>query len=59
LLWKWLRNASNVEDNAYETSLFAYSRELDVLISTNFIIRSDVEEESPPLHLKDVMANLK
>jgi hypothetical protein len=59
LLQKWLRNTFDVEDNAYKTSLFTYSRELDILISANFIIRSDVEEKSSPPYPKDVMMDLK
>jgi hypothetical protein len=46
LLRKWLKNISNVEDNAYETPIFAYNRELDLLVLANCIIISDVEEEN-------------
>jgi hypothetical protein len=48
LLWKWPKNASNVEDNAYETLIFTYNIELDILVSISSIIRSDLEEESSP-----------
>jgi hypothetical protein len=59
LLQKWLKNAYDVEDNAYETLLFACSKKLDVLISTSFITKSDVKEESFPPNLKDLVAYSK
>jgi Leucine-rich repeat (LRR) protein len=59
LLRKWLRNVFHVEDGAYETPIFAYSRELDVLVSANSITRSDLEEESSPPYSKNVMMDSK
>jgi hypothetical protein len=52
LLWKWPRNTSNAKKNAYETLILAYSRELDLLVLANFIIKSDVEEENSPPYQK-------
>ncbi len=59
LLRKWMRNASNAKDDAYETKVFTYNRELDVLIWANFITRIDVEEESSPPYIKDVVRDLE
>ncbi len=58
-LQKWLKNVSNVEDDANETLIFVYNRKLDVLVSTNSIIKSDVEEESSPPYSKDAVTNLE
>jgi hypothetical protein len=49
----------DVEDNTYETLLFAYNKKLDVLVLDNSITKSDVEEESSPPYSKDVMTNSK
>jgi hypothetical protein len=57
LLQKWQRNNFDAKNNAYETTIFAYSRNLDLLISTNSIIRSDVEKESSLPYPKDVVTN--
>jgi hypothetical protein len=57
LLWKWLRNAFDAKDNAYETLVFAYSKESDVLVLANFITISNVEEESSPPYLEDAVTN--
>jgi hypothetical protein len=57
LLQKWLKDASDVEDDAYKTLVLAYNRELDLLVSAKSIIRSDMEK-SPP-YLEDVMINSK
>jgi len=46
---------SNTEDNEYKTSILAYSRELNSLVSTNCITRSPEEEESLPPHTKKVV----
>jgi hypothetical protein len=54
-----MRNASNAKDDAYETKVFTYNRELDVLIWANFITRIDVEEESSPPYIKDVVRDLE
>jgi len=59
LLQKWPRNASNAKDDAYETKVFTYNRELDVLIWANFITRIDVEEESSPPYIKDAVRDLE
>jgi hypothetical protein len=59
LLHKWSRNAFNTEDDAYKTPIFAYSRELDVLVLASSIIKSNVEEESSPAYLEDAMIDLK
>jgi len=59
LLQKWLRKASNVEDDAYETPIFANSKELDVLVSTSSIIKNDVEEENSPPYLEDAVMDSK
>ncbi len=57
LLRKWLRNASNAKDDAYETKAFTYNRELDVLIWVSFITIINVEEESSPPYIEDVVTN--
>jgi hypothetical protein len=54
-----LKNASDVEDNAYKTPLLAYNRELNLLVSTNSITRSDMEKENPPPYPEYVMINLE
>ncbi len=59
LLWKWLRNAYDVEDNAYKTPIFTYNKKLNLLVSTNNIIGSSMEEESSPPYPKDAMINSK
>ncbi len=59
LLWNWAKNASNVEDDEYETLVLAYNKKLDSLISTSCITRSLEEEESSPPHIKDVVTNSK
>lgn len=59
LLQKWLRNTSNIKDDAYETLILAYSRGLDLLVLANSITRSNVEEESSPPSSKDVVTNSK
>lgn len=59
LFWKWWKNVENVENDAYETPIFAYNRKLDFLILANNITKSDVEEESSPPSLKDAMTNSK
>jgi hypothetical protein len=59
LLQKWLRNISDVKDNAYKTQVLIYNRELDLLISTSNIIISDVEEENYPPYPKDVVMDLE
>ncbi len=57
LLWKWLRNVSNDEDNAYKTLVLAYNIKLNLLVLTNSIIGSSVEEESSPPYPEDVVIN--
>ncbi len=57
MLWKWLKNNFDIVDDAYETPILAYSRELDVSVSANSITRSDVEEESSPPYSEDVVTN--
>jgi len=59
LLWNWAKNASNVEDDEYETLVLAYNKKLDSLISTSCITRSLEEEESSPPHIEDVVTNSK
>ncbi len=59
MLQKWLRNISDVKDNAYKTQVLIYNRELDLLISTSNIIISDVEEENYPPYPKDVVMDLE
>ncbi len=59
LLQKWLRNTSNIKDDAYETLVLAYSKKLDLLVLASSITRSDVEEESSPPSLEDVVTNSK
>jgi hypothetical protein len=39
LLWKWLRNASDVKDDAYETLVLAYNKKLNVLVLVSSITR--------------------
>ncbi len=57
MLQKWPNNVSNVEDNAYETLVFAYNKELDVLVPANSITKSNVKEESsPPYYLAKVIS---
>ncbi len=55
LLRKWSKNVSDAEDNAYETPILTYNRELDVLVLANSITKSDVEEENSPPYLENVM----
>jgi hypothetical protein len=52
-----VEETSGIEDDAYETPILIYNKELDVLVSANSIIRSDVEEESSPPYSKDAMMN--
>jgi hypothetical protein len=52
-----LRNASNDEDNAYKTLVLAYNIKLNLLVLTNSIIGSSVEEESSPPYPEDVVIN--
>jgi hypothetical protein len=54
-----LKNTCDVENDAYKTPIFAYNRELDLLVSTNSITRSDVEKESSPPNPEDAMMNSK
>ncbi len=49
----------DVQDNAYETLVLAYNKELDVLVSANFIIKSNVKKERSPPYSEDVVANSK
>jgi hypothetical protein len=39
--------------------MFVYSRELDLLVSANFITRNNVEEENSPPYLKFIVTNSK
>jgi hypothetical protein len=48
LLRKWPNNVFDVENDAYETPVLVYNKELDILILVNCIIISNVEEESSP-----------
>jgi hypothetical protein len=59
LLRKWPKNAFDAENDAYETPILAYNRELDVLVSAKSITKCDVEEESSSPYSKDVMTNSK
>jgi hypothetical protein len=54
-----LRNAYDVEDNAYKTPILTYNRKLDLLVSTNNISRNSMEEESSPPYLEDAVINSK
>jgi len=47
LLQKWSRNIFDIKDDAYETTIFAYNRELDLLVLANNITRSDVKRRAP------------
>ncbi len=42
LLLKWPRNAFDVEDDAYETLVFVYNKELDVFVLANYNTKCDV-----------------
>ncbi len=44
--FKWPRNESNAKDDLYETSTFAYNREMDQLVEANTIINEVEEEDS-------------
>jgi hypothetical protein len=57
LLLKWPKNVFDTKDDAYETTIFTYNRELDLLISASNITKSDVEEESSPPYPEDSMTN--
>ncbi len=59
LLWKWPRNTSDIEDNAYKTPIFAYSKKLEFLILVSCITKSDVEEENFPPYPEDAMMDLE
>ncbi len=59
LLRKWPRNSSDVVNDAYETPILAYNRELDVFVLANSITISNVEEESSPPYSEDVVINSK
>jgi hypothetical protein len=59
LLQKWQKNASNVEDDAYETLIFAYNKELDLPILTGCITKRYVEKEGSPPYLKDFVMDLE
>jgi hypothetical protein len=59
LLQNWPRNTSNAEDDEYETLIFTYNKELDSLISTNYITRNPKEEERSPPNIEDVVTNSK
>ncbi len=59
MLQKWLKNTYDAKDNAYETPILTYNRELDVLAPTNSITKSNVDEESSPPYLKDALINLE
>ncbi len=56
-MWKWPKNAFDAKDNAYETLVFDYNKELDVLVLANFKTISNVEEESSPPYLKDAVTD--
>jgi hypothetical protein len=59
LLRKWPNNAYDIEEDAYKTPIFTYSKKLDILVSTIYIIISDVEEESSPIYPEDVVTYSK
>jgi len=59
LLRRWSRNNFDIEDDAYETLVLAYNRKLDLPILTSSITRSNVEQESSPPYLKDVVTYSK
>jgi hypothetical protein len=52
LLRRWTRNASNIENHAYKTLIFAYNKKLDLLVLASSITKSDLEEESSPPYPK-------
>jgi hypothetical protein len=58
LLWKWPRNISNVFYDAYETPIFAYRKKLAILVLTNSITKSNVEEESSSPYLDNAVMDL-
>jgi hypothetical protein len=54
-----LKNASNIEDNEYETPVLAYNKELDSLVLASCITKSLKEEESSTPQIKDVVMDSK
>lgn len=48
LQWKWRRSANDVKDNAYETPLLIYNRDMDQLMLTINITISKVEKWQLP-----------
>lgn len=59
MLQNWLKNASNIEDNEYETPVLAYNKELDSLVLASCITKSLKEEESSTPQIKDVVMDSK
>jgi hypothetical protein len=59
LLRKWSWNVFDTEDDAYETPVLTYNRELDLPILASSITRSNVEEDNSPPYPKDAMTNSK
>ncbi len=48
-----------IEDDEYETPVFTYNKELDSLVSANYITKSPKEEDSSPPHIEDVVMDSK
>jgi len=59
LLHKWPKNTFNIEDDAYETPILAYNKELDFLVLASSITRSNVEEENSSPYPEDAVTNSK
>ncbi len=59
LLQKRPKNAFDTEDDAYETPIIAYNKELDIHVPASSITISDVEEENSPPYPTYVMTNSK
>ncbi len=45
---KWPNNTSNLEDDPYESLVFAYNKKMDQLVVANNIITCEVEDPSSP-----------
>ncbi len=54
-----MRNVYDAKDDAYKTPILTYNRELDVIVLTNSITKSDLKEESSSPYLEDVVMNSK
>jgi hypothetical protein len=59
LLRKWPKNVSDTENDAYETPVLTYNKELDIHVLASSITKSDVEEDNSPPYPTYVMTNSK